>query len=88
MVISLAALKGEQAFHGLAMGKNTLRWDKTSCRRFTTDHARLLVGVLACNLFHMLWQFYLMGEEVKRSVEWLIKRLIKVGPTIAYHGRR
>jgi hypothetical protein len=33
-------------------------------------------------------QFYLMGEEVKRSMEWLIKRLIKVGAKVAYHGRK
>ena len=31
---------------------------------------------------------YLAGEEVKRSMEWLIKRLIKVGEKVAYHGRR
>jgi hypothetical protein len=36
----------------------------------------------------MLRQFYLLGEEVKRSIEWLIKRLIKVGAKVAYHGRR
>jgi hypothetical protein len=29
-----------------------------------------------------------MGEEVKRSMEWLIKRLIKVGAKVAYHGRK
>ena len=46
------------------------------------------MGVLAYNLLHMLRQFYLMGEEVKRSMEWLIKRLIKVGAKVAYHGRR
>jgi hypothetical protein len=46
------------------------------------------MGVLAYNLLHMLRQFYLMGEEVKRSIEWLIKRLIKVGAKVAYHGRR
>lgn len=68
--------------------KNTLRWDKTSCRRFAANQARLLMGVLAYNLLHMLRRFYLMGEEVKRSVEWLIKRLIKVGAKVAYHGRR
>jgi len=68
-------------------GKNTLRWDKTSCHRFTANQARLLMGVLAYNLLHMLRQFYLMGEEVKRSMEWLIKRLIKVGAKVAYHGR-
>jgi len=27
-------------------------------------------------------------EEVKRSMEWLIKRLIKVGAKVSYHGRR
>jgi hypothetical protein len=68
-------------------GKNTLRWDKTSCRRFSANQARLLMGVLAYNLLHMLRQFYLLGEEVKRSMEWLIKRLIKVGAKVAYHGR-
>ncbi|MEJ2719170.1 MAG: IS1380 family transposase [Deltaproteobacteria bacterium] len=69
-------------------GKNTLRWDKTSCHRFAANQARLLMGVLAYNLLHMLRQFYLLGEEVKRSMEWLIKRLIKVGAKVAYHGRR
>ncbi len=42
----------------------------------------------AYNLLHILRQFYLVGEEVKRSMEWLIKPLIKVGAKIAYHGRR
>jgi hypothetical protein len=28
--------------------------------------------------------FCLRGEEVKRSIEWLIKRLIKVGAKVAY----
>jgi len=69
-------------------GKNTLRWDKTSCHRFVANQARLLMGVLAYNLLHMLRQFYLSGEQVKRSIEWLIKRLIKVGAKVAYHGRR
>jgi hypothetical protein len=61
-------------------GKNTLRWDKTSCQRFEANQARLQMGVLAYNLLHMIRQFYVWGEEVKRSMEWLIKRLIKVGP--------
>ena len=33
-------------------------------------------------------QFYLSGEEVQRSMEWLIKRLIKVGAKVANHGRK
>ena len=39
--------------------------------------ARLLTGVLAYNFVHVLMQFYLRGEEVKQSMEWLIKRLIR-----------
>jgi hypothetical protein len=46
------------------------------------------MGVLAYNLLHMIRQFYVWGEEVKRSMEWLIKRLIKVGARVSYHARR
>ncbi|MGO9177318.1 MAG: transposase [Desulfobaccales bacterium] len=43
---------------------------------------------VAYNLLHMIRQFYVWGEEVKRSMEWLIKRLIKVGARVSYHARR
>ncbi len=69
-------------------GKNTLRWDKTSCHRFEANHARLKMGVLADNLLHMIRILYLYGEEVRRLMEWLIHRLIKVGAKIGYHDRR
>jgi hypothetical protein len=69
-------------------GKNTLRWDKTSCQRFEANQARLQMGVLAYNLLHMIRQFYVWGEEVRRSIDWLINRLIKVGARISYHARR
>ena len=69
-------------------GKNTLRWDKTSCHRFEADQARLKMGALAYNLLHMLRQFYVTGEGVRRSVEWLIKRLIKVGARVSYHFQK
>jgi len=69
-------------------GKSTLCWDKTSCRRFEANQARLLMGVIAYNLLHMFRSFYLKGEKVRRSMEWIIKRLIKVGAEVAYHGRR
>ena len=36
----------------------------------------------------MIRQFYVWGEEVKRSIDWLIKRLIKVGVRVSYHARR
>ena len=69
-------------------GKNTLRWDKTSCHRFGANCARLKMGALAYNLLHMLRRFYVMGEGVRRSVEWLIKRLIKVGARVSYHAKK
>ena len=69
-------------------GKNTLRWDKTSCHRFGANCARLKMGALAYNLLHMLRQFYVMGEGVRRSVEWLIRRLIKIGARVSYHARK
>ncbi len=36
----------------------------------------------------MIRQFYVWGEEVKRSMEWQIKLLIKVGARVSYHARR
>ena len=49
-------------------GKNTLRWGKTSCQRFEANRARLQMGVLAYNLLHMMREFYVWGEEVRRSI--------------------
>ena len=69
-------------------GKNTLRWDKTSCHRFGANCARLKMGALAYNLLHMLRRFYVMGEGVRRSIEWLIKRLIKIGARVSYHAKK
>jgi hypothetical protein len=46
------------------------------------------MSVPSYNRLNMVTQFYLVDEEVKRSMEWLIKRLIKVGAKVAYHGRR
>ena len=45
------------------------------------------MGMLAYNLLRLLREFHLEGEEVKRSVEWLIRRLIKVASRISYHSR-
>ena len=68
--------------------KNTLRWDKTSCHRFEADQARLKMGAVAYNLLHMIREFHLQGEDVKRSMEWLIRRIIKTASRISYSGRR
>jgi hypothetical protein len=69
-------------------GKNTLRWDKTSCHRFRANEARLKMGFLAYNLLHLIRRFYLWGEDTRRSIEWIIMRLVKAGARIVYHARR
>jgi len=35
-----------------------------------------------------MMSFNVWGEEVKHSMDWLIKRLIKVGARVSYHDRR
>jgi D-threo-aldose 1-dehydrogenase len=47
-----------------------------------------ILGLLAYNLLHLLRKLYIRGEGVRRSVEWLIRRLIKVGAKFSYHARR
>ncbi|WP_197281932.1 transposase [Dethiosulfatarculus sandiegensis] len=43
---------------------------------------------MAYNLLHIIREFHLKGEEVKRSMEWLIRRIVKAALRISYHGRR
>jgi hypothetical protein len=69
-------------------GKNTLRWDKTSCHRFAANQARLLVGCLAYNLLHMIRDAAFWGDRVKPSIESVIRRLVKVAARVVYHARR
>jgi hypothetical protein len=45
-------------------------------------------GAVLVAPFYSFYQFYVWGEEVKRSMDWLIKRLIKVGARVSYHARR
>jgi hypothetical protein len=49
---------------------------------------RLKMGVIAYNLLHLLRESHVRGEGVRRSIEWLIRRLMKVGATVSYHARR
>jgi hypothetical protein len=78
----------EDVEHRIKEGKNTLRWDKTSCHRFPANEARLKMGFLAYNLLHLIRRFYLWGEDAHRSIEWIITRLVKAGARIVYHARR
>jgi hypothetical protein len=62
----LPADKVVKVYHGrgdvenrIKEGKNTLRWDKTSCHRFAANEARLKMGFLAYNLLHLIRRFYL-----------------------------
>jgi hypothetical protein len=43
-------------------GKNTLRWDKTSCHRFEANQARLMMGLLAYNLLHLASRILFKGR--------------------------
>jgi hypothetical protein len=69
-------------------GKNTLRWDKTSCHRFAANQARLLVGCIAYNLLHMIRDAAFWGESVKPSIDSIIRRRVKVGARVVYHTSR
>ena len=69
-------------------GKNTLRWDKTSCHSFAANRARLFLAALTYNLVHLLREVAFYGEKVRPSVEWIIRRLVKVGARVVYHARR
>ncbi|WP_394699902.1 hypothetical protein [uncultured Pseudodesulfovibrio sp.] len=45
--------------------------------------------VIADSFLQIIRELYMWGEPVKRSVEWMIARLIKVGGSVSYHaGRR
>ena len=46
----------------IKQGKNTLRWDKTSCRRFEANEARLKLGVIAYNFLTCSASFMLVGK--------------------------
>lgn len=92
---NLAAHKVTTTYNGRAEienrikeGKNTLRWDKTSCHRFASNQARLLVGCLAYNLLHMIRDSAFWGESVKPSIDSIIRRLVKVGARVVYHARK
>jgi len=91
----LAASKVVKVYNGrgdvenrIKEGKNTLRWDKTSCHRFPANEARLKIGFLADNLLPLIRRFYLCGEDARRSIEWIITRLVKAGARVVYHARR
>jgi hypothetical protein len=73
--------------HQDVAGKNTLRWDKTSCHRFYANEARLKMGYLAYDLLHLIRRFYLWGEARHRSIVWIIMGLINMGARVAFHGR-
>ena len=57
-------------------GKNTLRRDRASYHRFEANRVRLKMGVLAYSLLQILLEFYMKSEEVKRSIEWIIRRMV------------
>ena len=43
--------------------------------------------LLPYNLLHLLRELYMEGEDVRRSIEWLIQRLVKDASRISSHCR-
>jgi hypothetical protein len=75
----IAIYNGRAIENRIKEGKNTLRWDKTSCHWFAANQARLLVGCLAYNLLHMIRDTAFWGQSVRPSIDAIIRRLVKVG---------
>jgi hypothetical protein len=70
-------------------GKNTLRCDKTNlAERGVCSQARLLIGCHAHNLLHLIRDAGFWGEKVRPSIDWVIRRLVKVGARVVYHAGR
>ncbi|UCG13347.1 MAG: transposase [Deltaproteobacteria bacterium] len=45
------------------------------------------MNFLAYSLLHLIRRFCLWGEDTRRSIEWIIIRLLKAGTRIVYHAR-
>lgn len=50
--------------------------------------AKFTPGVIAYNLFHLIRRHYMKGEPVRRSIEWIIRRMVKVAAKGSQHARR
>jgi len=46
------------------------------------------MGALPDNLLHMIREFHLKREDVKRSIEWIKRRIIKAASRNSHHGQR
>ncbi len=75
---------------GSKRGKTLSGGTKRTSRgvEIVANQARLLVGCLAYNLLHMIRDTAVWGESVKPSIEFIIRRLIKVGARVMNHARR
>ena len=57
------------------------------CHKFDANRARFKMGLLAYNLLQLVREFYMVGEEVNRSIEWIIRRMVKVASRVSCHSR-
>ena len=74
--------------HLVGMAKVVIDGVTPSPAKISTDSDIKYAGAVAYNLLHMINEFHLQGEDIKRSMEWLIRRIIKAASRIAYSGRR
>ena len=65
----------------------SLCWDKTRSHEFGANQTLIKMGLLAYNLPYLVREFYVVGEEVKRSIVWIIRWMVKVASSISYHSR-
>jgi hypothetical protein len=69
-------------------GKNTLRWDKTNlAERGVCSQPGPFIGCLTYNLLHTIRDAAFWGESAKPSIDWVIRRFVKVAAKVVYHAR-
>jgi len=68
-------------------GKTATHWTRLSCHRFRANEVRLLLGVMAYNLGHLLRRLVLPGAIQSWSLTSLQQRLFKTGGRLIRHAR-
>ena len=52
------------------------------------DQARLKMRAVAYALLHIIREFHLKSEDVKRPIGWIIRRIVKAASRISRGGGR
>jgi hypothetical protein len=68
-------------------GKTATHWTRLSCHRFRANEVRLLLGVIAYNLGHLLRRLVLQLAIQSWTLTSLQQRLFKTGGRLIRHAR-